>query len=106
MSLIKEKSKNFNSSTIDNCRITKEQFYQFIKGNEIVQTIKAKVEEIEEFKAYWNNVFGGISGIYQLTNDQPIMHKQLCEFFDTIILDDRVLRHDVLPIFPKFQVSN
>jgi hypothetical protein len=229
MSLIREKSKNFNSPTVDNFRITKEQFYKFIKGNEILQTIKARADEIEEFKAYWNNlrqdryinhdiasrkrrigkfeynegklklikgdnsffqrksinqlnggnvryfeaveksfcshilleeiikyvlkiipvsnydlininthlfriecsnrekisfptpegihqdghdfisqhlisrnnVFGGISGIYQLANDQPIMHKQLCESFDTIILDDRVLRHDVSPIFPK-----
>lgn len=46
MSLIKEKSKIFNSSTVDNRRITKEQFYQFIEGNEILQTIKARVDEI------------------------------------------------------------
>jgi hypothetical protein len=36
MSLIREKLKNFNSSTVDNFRITEEQFYQFIEGNNAV----------------------------------------------------------------------
>jgi hypothetical protein len=48
-----------------------------------------------------NNIFGGISGIYHLKYDRPVIHKQLYESFDTIILNDRVFRHDVSPIFPQ-----
>jgi hypothetical protein len=229
MNLIREKSRSFNDLNIDSPIVNKNQFYQFIEGSKILQTIQAKSEDVGEFKTYWhnlkqdryinpdlasrkrrigkfeynkgkikfikgdnsffqrksinqlnggniryfeaveksfcshillekiikyvldiipvsnynsikinthlfrvecsnqekmssptpegihqdghdfisqhlisrNNIFGGISGIYQLTNDQPIMHKQLCKSFDTIILDDRVVRHDVSPIFPK-----
>lgn len=44
------------------------------------------------------NVYGGVSGIYN-KNNEAVMHHQLSNFMDTIILDDNVLKHDVSPIF-------
>lgn len=49
------------------------------------------------------NIIGGVSGIYKNENDAPIMHKQLYYPLDTIILNDRELKHDVTPILPKLQ---
>jgi hypothetical protein len=46
------------------------------------------------------NILGGVSGIYKAKEDKPIMHKQLYDTFDTIILNDKNYRHDVSPIFP------
>jgi hypothetical protein len=46
------------------------------------------------------NILGGVSGIYKAKEDKPIMHKQLYNTFDTIILNDKNYRHDVSPIFP------
>ncbi|WP_299253560.1 2OG-Fe dioxygenase family protein [uncultured Aquimarina sp.] len=45
-----------------------------------------------------NNIAGGISGLYDL-EETPIVHKQLCEFLDTIVVCDEYVKHDVSPIY-------
>ncbi len=45
-----------------------------------------------------NNILGGISGLYKLDKN-PITHKMLNDFLDTIVLNDEKLMHDVSPVF-------
>ncbi len=44
-----------------------------------------------------NNIHGGISGIYD-NNNSPILHRQLYNSMDTIIIDDTKVKHDVSPV--------
>jgi hypothetical protein len=46
-------------------------------------------------------VRGGISGIYDL-DENPLLHCQLNWPLDSLILDDQRVKHDVSPVFPKF----
>ena len=43
------------------------------------------------------NIYGGISGLYS-NNEKPIVHRQLYNPMDTIIIDDTKVKHDVSPI--------
>ncbi|MCG9554683.1 2OG-Fe dioxygenase family protein [Vibrio sp. Isolate31] len=45
------------------------------------------------------NINGGISGIYTPEEKSPLIHKLLNNSFDTIIVDDNRVKHDVSPIF-------
>ncbi|WP_122055730.1 2OG-Fe dioxygenase family protein [Vibrio sp. Evd11] len=44
------------------------------------------------------NINGGISGIYTPEEKSPLIHKLLNNSFDTIIVDDNRVKHDVSPI--------
>ncbi|MDA0117516.1 2OG-Fe dioxygenase family protein [Vibrio sp. T11.5] len=44
------------------------------------------------------NINGGISGIYTPKEEKPLIHKLLNDSFDTIIVDDNRVKHDVSPI--------
>ncbi|WP_299897258.1 2OG-Fe dioxygenase family protein [uncultured Aquimarina sp.] len=43
-------------------------------------------------------ISGGISGLYDL-NEDPLIHKQLFNFLDTIVVSDEHVKHDVSPIY-------
>lgn len=43
-------------------------------------------------------ISGGISGLYDL-NEDPLIHKQLFNFLDTIVVSDEHIKHDVSPIY-------
>jgi len=45
-----------------------------------------------------SDISGGISGLYDLNND-PLIHKQLFNFLDTIVVSDEHIKHDVSPIY-------
>lgn len=44
------------------------------------------------------NVYGGVSGIYNL-NDEPVVHCQLFNFMDSILINDGIVKHDVSPVY-------
>jgi len=45
-----------------------------------------------------SHISGGISGLYTLS-ENPLIHKQLFEFLDTIVVSDEHVKHDVSPIY-------